>query len=419
MLYRYNYKQQGPTVAMHFSDLSKQIPSSAIREILLVAQNPAMISFAGGLPDDKLFPLEELKGAFIRAAEQYGSRLYQYGESLGVPELRAWITDQQLRYSNDQNALLITNGSQQGLSLLTRTLFNPHDVILVESPAYLGALQTFASQGVRCQSVDMRPDGIDLDQFEERVKSRDIQYFYMVPNFQNPTGISYSLPCRQQLVSLCRQYGIWVIEDDPYGALRYEGEALPSMGELMPEQTITLGSFSKIVAPSFRLGWVNAPKEVITQMEKFKQADDLHTSCLNQFHCLSFLQSAAYETHICNLKTTYARRYKVMKEKLSAEFDSFGHCAPCSGGMFLWFQFKDESIDLEKLFDRAKSLGVLFVAGHHFLPFDSQDGDSNHQSSKHINLARHSMRLNFTNSSEEKITKGLFLLKQAIIESTK
>lgn len=374
-----------------FAQRTINLNSSFIRDILAVTQQPDMISFAGGLPDPTLFPVAALQQASQRMQERLGNRLYQYSETPGLMPLRRYIADHLSDTEIHAEQTLITTGSQQGLDLVVRCLIDPGDRVLVEAPTYLGALQVLKANQATLLSIPSDEQGPDLAALEALVRREPIRCFYTVTDFQNPTGASYSLERRKGLVELAARYNFWILEDAPYTALRYAGEALPSLQSLLPERVIQFGSFSKIIAPALRLGWISAPREVIKVVEKLKQAADLHSSGYDQQLVLSFLESGALPAHLQRIRDAYRERMDAMAAALARCLPDQLHFIKPRGGMFIWATLTSNESTLE-LFRAAVAEGVAFVPGEAFYV----NGESDN-----------SMRLNFSNSSVGQIEEGI------------
>ncbi len=374
-----------------FARRTENLTSSFIRDILAVTQRPEIISFAGGLPDTGHFPVEALRQATRNIQEKYGPSLYQYNRTQGLPELRELIGDALNSHPWPAENILITTGSQQGLDLAIRCLFDPGDRVVVETPSYLGALQSLQANEISLTGIPQQGHGPDLDTLEQELSAGGIKGIYTVPDFQNPTGLCYTLTHRERLVELARKYQIWIIEDAPYSELRYDGKTLPSLQSLCPERVIRLGSFSKIIAPALRMGWVSAPTGVIRVMERMKQVTDLHSSSFDQYLILEFLQGGALPPHIERLRSLYGSRRDAMCRALDGQLKGKVKYTRPEGGMFLWLELAEE-IDSMGLFNRAIEQGVAFVPGQAF-----------HSQGKGKNF----LRLNFSSSAEAEIEEGI------------
>jgi len=374
-----------------FAERIKNLNSSFIRDILAVTQQPDVISFAGGLPDPDLFPASELQVAGERMRQRLGNALYQYGETAGVIALREQIAENLSDDDTGPENLLVTTGSQQGLDLVVRCLVNPGDQVVVEGPTYLGALQVLRANQAQLLSIASDTDGPDLDALENLLKEQPIRCFYAVPDFHNPTGACFSQQRRQRLVALAEAYDFWILEDSPYSALRYRGETLPSLHSLAPQRVVQFGSFSKIVAPALRLGWINGPRPLIKVVEKLKQAADLHSSGYDQQLVLQFLLDGCLQPHLGRVREIYGRRLDAMASALKRELGGALDFNKPQGGMFIWATLKSRESTLE-LFRAAIAEGVAFVPGEAFYVNGERDN---------------SMRLNFSNSSIDMIETGV------------
>ncbi len=381
-----------------FAQRTLNLNSSFIRDILAVTQQPDMISFAGGLPDPELFPVAPLQQAAARMQQRLGNRLYQYSETPGILPLRGHIAGQLSEGDVHAEQVIITTGSQQGLDLVVRCLIDPGDRVLVEAPTYLGALQVLRANQATVLSIPSDEEGPDLEALEAAVKRHPIRCFYTVTDFQNPTGASYSLARRTGLAALAERYNFWILEDAPYTALRYSGEPLPALHTLLPERVIHFGSFSKVIAPALRLGWITAPREVIKVVEKLKQAADLHSSGYDQQLVLSFLQSGALDPHLEQIRSAYGARLEAMASALTRYLPQTLRFIKPQGGMFIWATLASNASTLE-LFRAAIAEKVAFVPGEAFYV----NGESDN-----------SMRLNFSNSSSAMIEEGVKRLASLI-----
>jgi len=384
---------------LNFSKRLETLQPSFIREILKASGDPDIISFAGGLPNDDYFPAHRLSEIAGRLIAEQPRDILQYGQSEGEFELReliaAWYRE---RFQIDvcTSNILITNGSQQAFDLIGKIFVDPSDKIVIESPAYLGAIQSLAMFEPEFLPVSIDNKGMDLDELATAIKKKP-KLIYTVPNFQNPTGYSYSAETREAMTTQISNSNCYIIEDDPYGELRFEGEAPPSFYQYLPEQTLLLGSFSKIIAPGLRIGWIVAPTTIMKRLIIAKQAADLHSSRLSQRLILAYLQDDDFQPHLKRLRKAYRQRCQLMGDVIDRHFGAeVGRSRP-EGGMFMWLEFADH-IDTMKLFELSKNLGIVFVPGR---PFYSDTAK------------RHSARLNFSASSIAQIETGLELLHRA------
>jgi len=393
---------------------TKELKSSAIRELLKITQNPEVISFAGGLPAPDVFPIARFQEACRRVLELNGHQALQYGASEGYEPLREMIARHIARYGIKAKAenVLITSGSQQALDLIGKLLINPGDRVLVEAPTYLGALQAFSVYGAQYVSVPSDDDGLRTEELEEPLRSGP-KFMYVLPNFQNPGGTTLSEGRRHQLVLLADKYGIPIIEDDPYGQLRYEGEHLPPLVVIDRENlrgdggysignVIYLSTFSKTLAPGLRLGWIVAPTDVITKLVQLKQGTDLHTSTFVQVIAYEVAKDNFLDEHVKLIRKVYRDRRDVMLEALKKYFPPDVTWTHPQGGLFLWVTLP-EGMDCNKLFQAALKENVAFVPGDCFY---AGNGDMK-EGCRHL-------RLNFSYGQPEQIREGIRRLSQAV-----
>jgi 2-aminoadipate transaminase len=391
-----------------------QVKSSAIRELLKVTQQPGVISFAGGLPADELFPIQRFEEACQKVLEQNASQALQYGETAGYQPLRDMIARHIVRYgikARTEN-VLITTGSQQALDLIGKLLINPGDRILVEAPTYLGALQAFNLYGAEYLSVPCDEEGLKTEQLETALRFRP-KFMYVLPNFQNPGGTTLSEARRHAVVFLAEKSGIPIIEDDPYGQLRYEGEHLPPLVVLDRENVprdssytlgnvIYLSTFSKILAPGLRLGWVVAPAEIIAKLVQLKQGTDLHTSTFAQIVAYEIARGNFLDDHVKKIREVYRERRDIMWEALAQHFPPEVTWTHPKGGLFLWVSLPI-GISAKELLQEALSHEVAFVPGESFFAPNCQGPEA----SRHF-------RLNFSHAQPQEIREGIRRLGLAV-----
>jgi len=384
-----------------YADRMAKVHKSFIREILKVTEDPSVISFAGGLPNPKFFAVEEMADATTKVLTEDGRNALQYSTTEGYLPLREYISERYftkkgLRVEPDE--ILITNGSQQGLDLIGKVFLNKGDRIVVERPGYLGALQAFTIFEPQFEPVPLLEDGIDTDLLEERLKANRLKLVHGVVNFQNPSGATYSKKKRMELSDILKGHNTIFIEDDPYGELRFAGEDLPSIKTYLGEDVILLGSFSKIVAPGLRLGWICSRKDIMERMVVAKQASDLHSNYLSQRVVYRYLTDHSVDAHILRIRAAYKRQRDLMISSIENSFpQEVGFTRP-EGGMFLWVTLP-ENLSAMRLFDLAREGGVAFVPGKAFYV----DGGGNN-----------TFRLNFSNSDEEEIEEGINRLGRVI-----
>ncbi len=391
---------EGIQAGNSFSDRIADVPRSFIREILKVTIDPSIISFAGGLPNRNLFPVEELKLATDRVLDRYGTDIYQYSNSEGFAELREWISRRYKKRNLDipVDDILITNGSQQGLDLLGKIFVNENDPVIIEEPGYLGAIQAFSIFRPESRTVPVNDEGMDIERLKQTMKTSRPKLIYTVPNFQNPAGISYSEENRREIARLLEGTRTFLVEDDPYGDLRYSGNPLTSFKTFLPDNAILLGSFSKIIVPGFRLGWIVAKPEIMEKLIIAKQASDLHTNQFMQYIVYQYLKDNDIDTHIEKIKKAYGNQLEAMAESIDTFFPAGVTRTHPRGGMFIWVELP-EGISARALLDKAIKDKVIFVPGD---PFYVNRLDTN------------TMRLNFSCSSEEVIRDGIERLGKAI-----
>jgi len=390
--------------------------SSVIRELLKYAEQPDIISFAGGLPAPEVFPLKEFGEACNVVLSQHGPQALQYGATEGYLPLREMIARHTSRYMVEvtPDNILITSGSQQALDFIGRLFVNRGDYIVVESPTYLGALQAWNAYGAQYITVPMDESGMIVAQLEEALR-KGPKFIYVLPNFQNPSGVTLSLERRKQVIELADKYGVPLIEDDPYGQLRYEGEHIQSLvhldsefrghdGDCYSGNVIYLSTFSKLLAPGLRLAWVIAPTEVIRKLVMTKQAADLHTSSFNQYVAYEVGKGGFLDEHVKFIREVYRERRDVMLEMMEEMFPPEVHWTRPAGGMFLW-GIMPENLDSAQLLKVALQRKVAFVPG---ASFHANGGGAN------------TMRLNFSYSSPDVIREGItrlgLTLKEALHE---
>ena len=369
------------------------MPRSFIRDILEVAERPDVISFAGGLPNPSLFPVREIEDACSRVLREDGENALQYAQTQGYAPLRSWIAEryQSKGLQTGPEEILITNGSQQAIDLIGKVLVNEGDYVIVERPGYLGALQALSMYCPAFIPLTLQEDGIDIDALKETYSKTRIKLYYAVTNFQNPSGITYSEKARQQIASLLDQNDTLFVEDNPYGELRFIGSYVPPVRQYCPNRSILTGSFSKIIVPSFRLGWICAPKEIIDKMIVAKQAADLHTNSFLQRVIYSYLIHNPIDEHIQSIRAVYKKQRDAMVSAIEKYFPPNVTFTRPEGGMFLWATLP-EGISSMVLFDKAIKENVAFVPG---FPFYVDGGGQN------------TLRLNYSNVNETTIEEGI------------
>jgi 2-aminoadipate transaminase len=385
-------------IQWQFSERAQQLQSSAIREILKITQRPEIISFAGGLPSPATFPVERMRAAYDKVLREAGKQALQYGPTDGYAPLREWIANSlstaDCKILPEQ--ILMVSGSQQALDLLGKVLVDEGSRVLVETPSYLGALQAFSVYRPEFKSVETDDHGLVPSSIEAVAKGA--RMLYALPNFQNPTGRSLSLERRRELVETCARLGLPLIEDDPYGALSYKGEPMPRMLNMNPDGVIYMGSFSKVLTPGIRLGYVCAPLPLVRRLELAKQAADLHTAQLTQMVVHEVVKDGFLEQHIPTIRSLYANQCQAMLDALDEHFPESVSWTRPEGGMFIWVTLP-KSIDASKLLDQAIAARVAFVPG---APFYANEPATN------------TLRLSFVTVPPERIREGVAVLGQLI-----
>jgi 2-aminoadipate transaminase len=387
-----------------FSERALQLTSSAIREILKVTELPDVISFAGGLPAPEGFPIDVMRKAYDHVLTHNPRTALQYGPTEGYAPLRAWLAAELTRggATVSPEEVLIVSGSQQALDLLGKVLIDKDSKVLVETPSYLGALQSFSLYQPRYESIDTDEGGLVPEALTQE-RARDARFLYALPNFQNPTGRTLNLARRQALVERAAAFGVPVIEDDPYGELRYAGEPEPSLLALGGEagaNIIRLGSFSKVLAPGLRLGYIAARRGIIDKLVQAKQATDLHTSTLTQMAVYEVVKDGFLDRHLPVVRELYREQCGFMLDALSREFPASVTWTRPQGGMFIWVTLPTH-IDSAKLLGRAIAEKVAFVPG---APFYAGVPATN------------TLRLSFVTVPEAKIRSGVAVLGKLIKE---
>ncbi|WP_037674579.1 PLP-dependent aminotransferase family protein [Streptomyces griseus] len=371
------------------------IGGSPVRDILAVTARPEVINFAGGLPAPELFDQEGIAAAFREVLEQAPAQALQYSTTEGEPTLREQLATRTTARGLPTVAddLLVTTGSQQALSLLAAALLDPGDTVLVEDPCYLAALQVFGLAGARVIAVPTDADGVDPEALAAAVERERPKLLYTVPTFQNPTGRTMPVERRAAVASVAARHGLWIIEDDPYGELRYDGERVPWIAAHADarDRTVLLGSFSKVMAPGLRLGWLRAPAELRRACVVAKQAADLHTPTVNQLAAARYLTEGDLDAHVARVAGVYRERRDAMLAGLAEALPAGSSWQRPEGGMFLWARLP-ESYDTTALLTEVVRHDVAYVPG---APFYAGEPD------------RSTLRLCFVTQTPEEIAEGL------------
>lgn len=382
---------------------------SEIRELLKYATSSDIVSFGGGMPDPATFPKKEMREIIDDVIEKSSDSALQYGNTAGLDELRLELRSFVKRkegIETDEGRMIVTAGSQQGLYALGRIFVNPGDPVITESPTYVGAVSAFNANGADMVQVPMDENGILTEKVEEQIsrlksQGKKPRFIYVIPNFQNPTGVTMSLERRKHVLDIAEENSIPVIEDNPYGELRYSGNRIPTIKSLdRNESVIYMGSFSKIMSPGLRLGYIIAPKEIAETVNLLKQALDLSTNTLSQFIAYEYLKRNIIDQQVPKSIDLYRKKRDVMLSALEEDFSSAGTWTRPEGGMFVWATTKAD-INTSKILLKAVKKGVIYISGSAFT------NNSDHT---------RSMRLNFTFPSPEQIRKGIGRLSEVIRE---
>lgn len=391
----------------YLASRTEAMQSSAIRELLKLTQQPDIISFAGGLPAPDFFPLREVEEACRYIVQEDGAQALQYSATEGYAPLKEYLADSMHKYgvpASPENVLL-TNGSQQALDLIGKVFIDPGDYVITGRPTYLGAIQAWNAYQGRYHTVRLDDEGMVVEEIEHAYEKaladsgKPPRFIYVLPNFHNPAGTTLSLERRERLAEIATKLNLPVVEDDPYGQLRYEGEDLPPICTYVPERTIYLGTFSKTLAPGLRLGWIVCPEVLMKRLVQAKQGADLHTGTFVQYVANDICQRGFLKQHVKQLREVYKRRRDTMLDAL-AEFWP-GECCWTrpDGGLFLWAQVPD-GVDTRDFLKKAVEEKVAYVPGVHFYP--NEDGGFN------------AMRLNFSYCSSDTIVEGIRRLGLAL-----
>lgn len=390
-----------------FASRLGNLQASAIREIFKYASDPEVIFFAAGNPSAEAFPKEEIKQITNDILTQDPIKALQYGNSEGYISLRnniknVILSNEDIVKENDD--IIIMSGAQQGIEISCKVLCNKDDIIVCENPSFVGSLNSFKSYGVNLLGITLEHDGMCLEELEDALKNnKNIKMIYLIPNFQNPTGFTMSLEKRKAVLELAKKYNVMILEDNPYGDLRFKGKHIPSIKSMDTEdRVIYCGSFSKILSPGLRVGYIVANKSFLQKVVICKQCSDVHTSMLSQLICNEFLQRVDYQKHISNLQQIYKNKSDLMLRELNDKLSGKIEYSKPEGGLFIWCTLPD-NIPMDDFCKKAvEEKKVAVVPGKAFLPQD--------------NLSTQSFRINYSTPTDEEIIKGISLLKELLEE---
>lgn len=391
-----------------FANRMDLLKGSAVRELLALANKPEIISFAGGMPAPELFPVDKVKAAADAVLEEGGRVALQYSSTDGWPRLREQIA-QRMGEKNgiktDASHILVTSGSQQGLDYSSRVFVNPGDVIILESPSYLGALNAFKACEPTFVEIPTDENGMIMEELEKVLATTEnVKMIYVIPDFQNPSGRTWPMERRVKFMELINKYEIPVVEDNPYGELRFEGESLPALKSMDTKGLVVfLGTFSKILAPGYRLGWVCADDEILQKYNFMAQAAALQASTIGMMEVSKFIDMFDLDEHVAKIREVYAHRCKLMIETMEKTFPKEVKFTRPQGGLFTWVELPDY-IDTKVMAQEALAVNVAYVPGEGFFPGPGHDN---------------CFRLNYSNMPDDKIVEGITRLAEVIKKNMK
>ncbi|PWL73258.1 MAG: PLP-dependent aminotransferase family protein [Clostridiales bacterium] len=385
-----------------FSNRIKTIKASAIREIFKLTADPAVISFAAGNPSPDSFPVDAIAEITADIFKNEPVEALQYNITEGYLPLRNYLKETLLpkfhSYDPERDDVLVVTGGQQGIDLACKVLCNEGDTVLCENPSFVGALNAIKAYNTNLVGIDLESDGINLEQLEQALKTeKNVKLLYIIPTFQNPSGITTSLEKRKAVYELCKQYGVLILEDNPYGMLRFDGEDIPTIKSMDTEGIVIYdGSFSKVLSPGMRIGFISLPKEIAAKVTVAKQVNDVHTNILAQMICHRFVTKYDFDAHVDRLRALYRQKCHFMLEMLDRYFDPRVTFTRPQGGLFIWGTLPDE-VDMMQFCRDAVAKKVAVVPGSAFLPHEET-------------MVSRSFRMNFSMPSDEQIEKGVKIL---------
>ena len=389
-----------------FSERVLALKPSAIREIFKYAADPSYISLSAGNPAPEAFPAKELAAISAKLMQDEPILALQYSVTEGYPLLRQHLTKYMKETQNigrEFDDILITTGAQQVMDLFSKSVLNEEETVICEAPSFIGSLNDFRSYRAKLVGIPMDPDGMNMEALEKALQTeKNVKFIYTIPNFQNPSGITMSLEKRKKLYALAKQYGVMILEDNPYGDLRYEGEALPTI-KSMDEDGIVMyaGSFSKVISPGMRVAYAIGPKPVIQKMTVCKQGQDVHTNIWSQVLCYRFMTEYDFDAHLENLRTIYTKKRQLLLDLMEKHLAPHITWDDFNGGLFAWCHLP-EGIDMMTFVQKALEKKVCVVPGTAFLTSENEPCDA--------------FRINFSTPTDEQLTKGIELLGETIRE---
>ena len=393
---------------VQFSSRMSQLKGSAIRELLALANKPEVLSFAGGMPAPELFPVDKIKAATDAVLDEQGKIALQYSSTNGFEHFRQQIADRmeaKLNIKTSADNILVTSGSQQGLDYSARVFCDKGDVVIIESPSYLGALNAFKACEPNFVAIPTDGDGMIMEELEKVLATTEnVKMIYVIPDFQNPSGRTWSLERRKKFMEIVNKYEVIVLEDNPYGELRYKGEYLPSLKSMDTKGLVVyLGTFSKILAPGYRLAWMCASKEIVEKINLIAQAAVLQTSTVTMMVVSKFIDMFDLDAHVETVRAVYEHRCNVMMDAMAKYFPKEVKYTVPDGGLFTWAELPDY-IDTKVMATQALAQNVAYVPGIGFFP-----NGNNH----------HCMRLNYSCMPDERIEEGIKRLAKVIESNLK
>lgn len=393
---------------LKFADRMDGMKASDIRELLKLTARPEIISFAGGMPAPELFPVEDIKAAFNAVMAEQGQVALQYGQTEGWAPLRAQIAERMAKKNNvhtDPSNLILTAGSQQGLDFCGKLFLNPGDVVILESPSYLGAINAFNAYQPNFVEIPTDENGMIMEELDKALATTEnVKLIYVIPDFQNPSARTWPLERRKQFMEIINKYEVPVIEDNPYGDLRFKGEFLPALKSLDEKGLVMyFGTFSKILSPGFRVGWICANNAIMEKLNLIAQAAVLQTATVNAMVISKYLEMFDIDEHVAKILPVYKHRCELMINTMKETFPPEAKFTDPDGGLFTWVELPDY-VNTRELAAKALEMGVAFVPGSGFYP----NGGNNH-----------CMRLNYSGQTDERIVEGVKKLAELIKEALK